>query len=244
MRQVLAITLAATLAAAGAAAGEEKRGRVGRAFHVGTGDLIYTEHHLEDWRAGRIVGDTVTYRDPSGQVFAQKQVDYTPAEQAPGFELRNRRTGHLEGATVAADRLEIRFRPVADAPLDVQTIAKPEGAIMDAGFDRFVESNWDALLAGGVFVRPFLVPSRLDFIDFRIRRIDGGEVPGEVTFEMVPDSVLLRLLAPPIRVAYEARTRSLLEYRGVSNLRDEAGENIKVRIRFDGPPTVHTASGE
>ncbi len=211
---------------------ETIRERVGYAYAAGSETLLYTEHHQEWWKSGRILRDTVTYRDAQGGIIGEKHVDFRIRESAPKFLLRNIRTGHSEGATTDSNKLQVSFRLSQSAPLKKEALELPEGAIVDAGFDRFVENNWEALIQGDTFVQPFLVPSRLQFIDFRIRRIDDGSDPERATFEMATESALLRFFAPAITVVYSIRDRTLLEYDGVSNMRNARGENLDVEILF------------
>ncbi|HSS65061.1 MAG TPA: hypothetical protein VLS27_11560 [Gammaproteobacteria bacterium] len=212
---------------------ETVKERVGYAYGAESGSLLYSEHHQEWWKGGRILRDTVTYRDAQGNIIGEKHVDFRTLERAPRFLLRNIRTGHSEGAIPDSDKLNVSFRRNREAALKKEALELPEGAIVDAGFDRFVENNWNALMRGEAFVQPFLVPSRLEFIDFRIQRVDDGSDPERTTLEMAADSPLLRLFAPAITVVYGTRDRSLLEYDGVSNIRDAGGENLDVEIRFD-----------
>jgi hypothetical protein len=209
------------------------RERVGYAYAAGSETLLYTEHHQEWWKSGRILRDTVTYRDVQGGIIGEKHLDFRIRESAPKFLLRNIRTGHAEGATTDSSTIEVGFRLSQSAPLMKEALELPEGAIVDAGFDRFVENNWEALIQGDTFVQPFLVPSRLQFIDFRIRRVDDGSDPERVTFQMVTNSALLRLFAPAISVVYSKHDRTLLQYDGVSNMRNARGENLDVEIHFD-----------
>lgn len=227
------LILLSMLVSSFAHATEVMRERVGYAYAAGSGSLLYSEHHQEWWKEGRILRDTVTYRDADGNIIGEKHVDFRSRESAPGFLLRNIRTGHAEGAAAASNKLEVSFRRNQGAPLKKGALDLPENAIVDAGFDRFVENNWESLMRGETFVRPFLVPSRLQFIDFRIRRVDDGSEPERATFEMAIDAALLRLFAPAIRVIYDTRSRTLLEYDGVSNIRNGQGENLDVEIRFD-----------
>ncbi len=230
---VRALALVSTFFSPLAFSDEAIKERVGYAYAAGSETLIYSEHHQEWWKGGRIMRDTVTYRDADGDIIGEKHVDFRSVESAPEFLLRNIRTGHSEGATTDSSKLRVNFRASQGAPVKEEALDLPEGAIVDAGFDRFVENNWEALMRGDTFVRPFLVPSRLQFIDFRIRRIDDGSEPESATFEMAIDSALLRFFAPAITVVYDTRDRTLLEYDGVSNIRDAGGENLDVEIRFD-----------
>ena len=76
------------------------------------------------------------------------------------------------------------------------------------------------------FVRQFLVPSRQAFMSFRIRRApprDGGDAVG---FLLEVDSAFLRLLVPSMLAVYDDRSRRLLHYEGLSNLRDAVRSDI------------------
>ncbi|MDX1512790.1 MAG: hypothetical protein R3174_03510, partial [Gammaproteobacteria bacterium] len=159
-------------------------------------------------------------------------VDFRGNERAPEFLLRNVLTGHAEGARLAPAGLEVSFRERHGMPPKQELLTVPDGAIVDAGFDRFIESNWEALVRGDTLVRPFLVPSRLQFMDFRIRRVEVQGGREGVVFRLSIDSLLLGLVAPDITVVYDTSTRTLVEYVGVSNMRDAEGNNQDVRIRF------------
>lgn len=237
-----AMTLASLFFSVPAPGDEVMKERVGYAYAAGSGRLLYTEHHQEWWIGDRILRDTVTYRDPQGSVIGEKHVDFRAKQDAPEFLLRNIRTGHSEGARIQSKQLRVSFKKAEDSPLKSDALRLPEGAIVDAGFDRFVEKNWEALMRGDTFVRPFLVPSRLQFFDFRIRRVDDSSDPGRATFEMVIESPLIRLFAPAIKVVYHAGHRTLLEYDGVSNMRNANGENLDVEIRFDPARSVVSAA--
>lgn len=132
------------------------------------------------------------------------------------------------------------MRVSAEDELEQRALDAPADAIVDAGFDRFIERHWDELFEGKVFKQPFLVPSRLAFYDFRIRRDAQRENDAGVAFVMEVDSALLRLFVSPIVVRYHPVTRALMSYEGISNMRDEAGENYNVLIRF--PAALQSAA--
>lgn len=242
---VLSIALAGILACGGLAA--EERERIGHAFDRNSGALLYQERHTETYANGEMTADTVQYIDPQGHIFGQKQVDFSRDPFVPEFQLDNTRTGHVEGLTrIAVDSLQVRFREHADEALRQQQLDLPRDAIADAGFDRFIESQWGHLIAGKTLVRKFLVPSRLEFMDWRIRRSDNvrEDTPHDakrgdqrarrtVRFALEIDSAFLRLVVPPIVVIYDRDTRRLMRYEGLSNLRDDSGENHSVRIEFE-----------
>lgn len=237
---VLVMALAGWLACAQVSA--EVRERIGHAYDRTSGALLYKESHRETYADGELIADTVRYIDPQGRTIGYKHVDFSQDPFVPEFQLDNNRTGHVEGLSrIAADSLQVRFREHANRELVQQQIPLPRDAIADAGFDRFIESQWDNLIGGETLVRKFLVPSRLEFMQWRIRRDDVSQQEARasdasdsrvVRFALEIDSAFLRLVVPPILVIYDRDTRRLMRYEGLSNLRDESGENHSVRIEF------------
>ena len=213
----------------------QERGRVGRAYDANSGALLYEERHDETVVDGAMIADSVSYLDSQGVVFAHKQVDFRDHLFAPEFRLDNERTGHLEALRRESNGgIALQFREQATRELRETRLANtPNDAVADAGFDRFIAAHWDDLAVGARLVRRFLVPSRLEFMDFRVRRSDDDSNPREVSFAVEIDSAFLRLVVPPITVVYDRDTRRLLRYEGLSNLRDENGDNLAVRIEFE-----------
>jgi hypothetical protein len=210
--------------------------RTGYAYELGTDRLLYTEEHHEQIEQGRVTRSEVVYRKPDGGVIATKQLNFRRNASDPDFRLENPVNGHLEGANQRDDRLLVFFRKTDDHALRERELRAPDNAIIDGGFDRFIENNWTALMQGDVFQRPFLVPSFQRFLEFRIYLERMTET--EVVFIMEPASMLLRIVGDGIVVAYDRDSAALRRYEGISNIRDQDGENYEVRVEFpaDGRP--------
>lgn len=223
------VTLLMTTVHNGASA--EVLERVGLAYDKQAGTFLYSETHHEVKENGRLVHATVTYRDADGKAFAAKHINFRRSLVMPDFQLVDSGNGHVEGVLRGDAQLKVHFRPLSDASVQKASVEMPGNGIIDAGFDRFIERNWEALAAGNVLERQFLIPSQLDFYTFEIENI-GEKDAAEVTFELRIKSIFLQMLVPPVLVSYDARTRSLLRYEGISNIRDESGRNFDVRIEF------------
>lgn len=195
--------------------------------------LLYVESHFV-WGAGAAdESRIVLYRCPrDGRPFARKELSYTQARTAPSFDFEDARSGFAEGlgrgtgATVAYARAGVN-EPRRDA-----AIADPK-LVADAGFDEFVRINWDSLQRGTALDAPFLVPSLLDSVDFKVRRKSGASVDGAAA------SVIRLSVAGPlgwflsdIDVTYRNADRQLLRYRGVTSIRGADGKMLSARIDF------------
>jgi len=231
-RESIVMALGALLVVFPFAASAKTVERTGYAYRMGGDELLYIEEHREWKRDGMVEKSTVTYKTPAGDVIATKDLDFTSDRTSPEFRLSNVVNGHLEGAKYKGDELVVFFRQTDDHELKEKTIQFPERAIVDGGFDRFIESNWQALLAGKIFRRPFLVPSFYRFVDFRIYRKERTD--NEVVFVMEPASFLLRMVGDSVIVAYNRDDAFLRRYEGISNIRDEQGDNYEVRVEFPG----------
>ena len=218
------------------ASAEVMRTRVGYAYDLKTNALVYIERHQETLVGERVVDSVVSYLDPSGEVFAKKTVQFEAGVFTPDFWLENQVTGHVEGLTSSGATRQVVFREANGLTRQIQAITVGGDSIVDAGFDRFIMEHWSALTAGETKVRPFLVPSRLDFVNFAIARAPALESNDqERAFTLVIDSAWLRWLVSPIEVYYDVQTQRLTRYEGISNLRDDRGDNYIVRIDFAAP---------
>jgi hypothetical protein len=76
------------------------------------------------------------------------------------------------------------------------------------------------------------VISQFDHFRFRIRRAEAPA--GPVIRLLVEADSMLRLLVPTVKLAYDLRSRDMLEYEGLSNLVDPQTRKAPVvRITYD-----------
>jgi hypothetical protein len=206
--------------------------RVGRAFDPDTNELLFTEHHEETLDSGRLQRSRVVYRNGDGDVFATKTLDFSGVPTQPDFRFEDSRTGYVEGAKTENDVQVLELRRGRDRDWTRLELATPEGAIFDAGLERFIEAHWDQLLAEEKFRRDFLLPGRKGFAKFKISLHDQSD-PDQVTIELKLSVFLIGLFIEPIYLTFDRATHTLVEYRGISNVRDEDTKNMKVQIEFE-----------
>lgn len=197
------------------------------------GTPLYREEHLVRFADGSPDERLVLYRCLDGAAFARKRVRYGDDPAAPSFQLEDARSGYREGAERTAQGLRVAW--TAPGETEASAVLPPGPLVADAGFDEWVRAAWEPLIGGRSQSMQFLVPSRLRAYRFEVAPVESGD----------PDLRAFRLqlggwlgwLVPSIEVAYEARTRRLVRFEGLSNLRDDAGESpLRVRIEFPDPP--------
>ena len=231
LKTISQVTLGLLLVASTAIASEPIH-YVARAFSMSTGEVLYTEHHREFWDEGRLIGGSVEYRDAAGQTFARKELSFDRGLFAPSFSMFDERDGFREGASWSGDGL--RLFAVREGDDRERLIEEPPAvAVVDAGFHRYMQAVLPSLVAGKGGEFSFAVPSFGRFLKFRVEMVDR-EGPERIRLRMKPSNAFLRLLADPIELVYDSSGR-LLEFEGVTNIPDEAGERHLARIVFEYP---------
>ena len=234
IKRLAAVALTALFASA--PAHSAYRFEDGRATDLESGRPLYREQHLLRMDGAAPVERMVLYRCNDGTPFARKRVDYRASPNAPAFQFEDVRSGYREGV----ERSTSGARVFVDRPDDVEeSAALPSGALVaDAGFDQWVRGSWTQLAAGESVPMEFLVPSRLTSYGFKVYEVDPSEA-GAVNARRFRLRLggLLGWFAPHIDVVYAESDRRLLSFEGLSNLRDDAGEDpLKVRIEFPAAP--------
>ena len=203
----LTLGLAATVAAAAGAPTDSDSVRYveGKAS-ASDGHLMYTESH---W----------IYDDGS--------------PQAPDFELDDARTGYREGVRSSGGKRVIFVRNDKNAAERTAALDTSPMPVIDAGFDAYIRTHWDTLGKSGDTL-PFLLPSRLGTLSFRVKRQGDTQIDGHAArqYRLSLDS-MIGFALPHLDVAYDAKTHELLSFSGIANIRSSDGKNVDAKILFD-----------
>lgn len=204
----------------------------GHARDLQTGALLYVESHAVSGSGSPQEARVVSYRCANGATFARKTLDFGAARLAPSFALDDARSGVSEGLERNTRGLRV-FERGRGSAVQSKQLATTANLVADAGFDEFVRTRWDELESGAAHVVPFLVPSRLDTVSFKVRKVNETRIEGQAA------SVFRLSVAGPlgwflsdIDVSYRRSDRRLLRYRGITNIRDGAGAMISAQIDF------------
>ncbi len=207
------------------------------------GHTLYTESHWSTVDAGQ-TKRLILFTCPDGKAFARKQVDDADNAEAPLFQLDDHRSGYREGMRLnAAGKYEVFVRRNSEQPEQSAAVESRQGLVVDAGFDRFIVTHWDDLLAGQEQKVEFMLPSRLRSYGFLLKPTGTDQINGTPVqrFRLEIDS-WLGFALPSIDIAYASDSKAIREYSGVSNIRDNEGKNVKVRIEF--PPAARLKNAD
>ena len=209
----------------------------GYAYDAGENKLLYRESHWLYTQDG--VGQhLIVYRCVNGEPFARKRVNDAPGPATPDFEMLDARSGYREGVRTREGHREMFKQADAQAPEQRAPVSLRENTIIDAGIDAFVQAHWDALSDTGITPVPFLVPSRLGYVDFAGRKLRDALMEGHNVrwFRMTLSGWygLVGFALPHLEFGYDAQTHELREYVGPSMFHGDGNKTLNVRI--DLPP--------
>ena len=195
----------------------------GLAYARKSGELLYRESHWIQDKGQRLV----LYRCPDGAAFARKQV--ASGDVAPDFELVDGRDGYREGVRTRNGMRQVYTRTSADSVERSKRLPAQDGQVIDAGFDAHVRQQWEAMAESGSGRVRFLVPSRLESMDFRITPLASDSTTRR--YRLALDAWYAGAL-PSITVTYANKDKRLVRFEGIGNIRDDAGGYPAVRIEF------------
>jgi hypothetical protein len=195
-------------------------------------DFLYGERHIMLFSDGRLAERTVLYTCANGTPFARKQVTYVQAA-APDFDFDDMSNGMQEGVRSEGAARSMFFRANRVDAEKTAPLPPTPGLVVDTGFDAFIQAHWSELMRDSAVPLRFLVPSRMQVMNFEVGhlRADRFEDKPTEVFRMKLSGIL-GLLFAGIDVAYDAAEHRLVQYEGLSDLRDAGGENLQANIVF------------
>lgn len=198
------------------------------------GTPLYVEaHHVRN--AGTL-GETriVMYRcTKDGPAFARKELTYGKLREEPEFIFTDARSGYVEGLRQTPQGPRVFQQESTRSPRREAAVPANVAIVADAGFDEFVRQHWDELESGKTVRFPFLIPSRLDYLGFKVKKHQETIIEGATASVIRLNlSGVLGWLLPYIEVSYRKSDRVLMRYDGLSNIRDEGGGNHVAVIEF------------
>lgn len=225
------------LASAGVNAQDNNYVVVGSAYNLETNQLVYREAYTSVDEASKQV--RVDYLSPEGDVFATKTLTYQGEPFQPQFELEDNRDEEKIGVRFDGPRM-VMFHAMRDTRNE-KTLFDNAKVVVDAGFDAYIQLNWDQLMAGKRLRFDFAFPTRLSTVALEVRKIKTGESPvydkeyGQqwVYFRISPAKAFVSLFADPIYLAYDPNGKYLMRFHGRSNIDDQYSGPWDVRIEYE-----------
>ncbi len=234
MRRGLVLALTALASLPGAYAAETSGHVIGEARDLKSDEFLYREIYCANGNPDEM---EVIYRNETGSLLARKLLDYSSGRTTPSFVQQNFYSSEVIEVDLKAGNVTMAVLDAVNSEPKKVSSTQTDGTIpvvIDAGFDEYVRSNWDSLLAGEKqsFLFPFAERDKL--IELRIKKT-ACSYPTEnhQCFKLELSNWFVRMLVSPIELGYDPELQRLMRYRGLSNIGDGKGNGSVVDIRYD-----------
>ncbi len=244
-RLLLLVTLAATPSVYAAESGG---GVVGEAYDLESDELLYREFYCANGNPDEM---EVIYRNEAGNLIARKLLDYASGPTTPSFVQQNIYSSEIIEVELQAGKVSMTVLDAVNSEPKKTSSTQTDGklpVVIDAGFDEFVRSHWDSLVAGEKkrFLFPFA--ERDSLVELRIKPAACNyRTETDQCFKLELSNWFVRMLVNPIELGYDPELRRLTRYRGLSNIGDGKGNGLVVDIRYvyqDVPPQACSVSDQ
>lgn len=206
---------------------------VGTAYDIGTGEKVFTmtTEFIRDISGH--VATNITYKDPSGKIFAREELDFRKDRIAPDYKFHNIRTDRISGAEVIQDRIAV-YEAAKGEVLNKTILDVPNKVVISAGIDYFIKDNWKTLIEGKSLRFDQVVPTEVNFFSFSLKKIGEPIVENKkyFDFKMQVQNFLYRMLVDPIVFRYDSETKEIVSFEGMFHLTDPKGNRYKVKTIF------------
>ena len=207
---------------------------IGEAFDLKSDELLYSETHCLSRDA---LAREVIYRNVDGQLIAHKSLSYETGPTTPSFVQRNFYSQESIEVELKQDELTMTIRDVNSSEPGKVVSTRPSPrlpVVIDAGFDAFVTTNWDSLVAGENKSFQFPFAARESLVKLRIKPMSCSyDSETDQCFSLEMNNWFLRMLVDPIELGYDAKLKRLSRYRGLSNIGDGKGNGLVVDIHYN-----------
>lgn len=219
----------------------DKPAILGEAYDLKDDSLVYREFHYIDEASQK---HWVIYKAPNDELLVEKALHYRRALTEPDVTQANYLCGEELAVTQGdgSNRVDIQYQADEKSRLKEKSIKRPDELVIDAGFNQYLQNNWDSLVDGDDIVFEYLAPSQLKTFPFIAKAVDcevQGNTASMQCFTIAPKKWWLKLALDPILLSYSEKDRQLLSFAGMGNVADKKCDYMEVNIRYQYPMTIN-----
>ena len=207
----------------------------GKAYDLKTDQLLYTENHKtnEDGEGFNTFIET-DYRDKEGALIAKIRSDFTKNKFIPDVTFEDLRNQTKETQTLDLEKNEVTIvrNYLKTNKTKQRTFSVKKNMLGGQGFNNFLRANFEDLVNGKSIHVNFIVLASRDYFQFDIKRKSPPQNES-VDFGLNVSSYFLKVFVSEIKTRYNIQTKRLMTFKGLSNLLNENGDPMKVRIEYE-----------
>lgn len=203
------------------------------------GEIAYIEQHEILYNKNGLVEKVITrYLRPKDEsvMFAKLESYFDQATNyVPRSIFTDLRFQQKEETKISDDKkkLEIIHTDLKTDKSKSKTLDISDSMVMGQGYHNYILTNFENFKKGEKRTLDFVVPARQDFYRFDLTYVGLLEKENRKVFRLDITSWVLRLFADKILVTYDAATKRLMSYEGLTNITDDQGKNQSLTISME-----------
>lgn len=189
----------------------------------------------------------VIYTDFTGDVIADKVIDYSMSDIRPATRQRDLRFGEIRLAQPSAEKKEqwdVGYKASFKRSYKRKLLKEESIKVNDAGFDNFVRKNWDILVGDGAVTFGFLSIPHKRTVELTARKVPVARCASSMKVPLVENQTLcigvsvsnmiFKLFASSLILSYDKETRQLQQFSGAVNILDSGKktQNCSLSYRY------------
>ncbi len=194
----------------------------GTAHDLKNDRVLFVEHYDVQVDNGRWTSGTTKYVSPTGQPIAERKFDFSADRHMPIYTLDQSVPEYHEGIT-GIEKGKVDLFMIRDGKRQSTSLDRVKEMVADCGAQAYVVDHLDELQSGAMLHFTLAVAGRVDSFALRASKVGDAQVDGRSGMKVrIELDSLLRLMLPPLELTIDPRSKQLLEYSGISNLKDPA----------------------
>ena len=199
--------------------------------------IIYIEEHLVTFNsADDVTIAQTTYKSDTGKVLGVMKSDFSRSITAPNYIFNDTRSNEEQGIKYQGNDLILYHKDPGKAEQTrvlESELGKNALLVGCQGLHYYLRKNISNIKPGEVTHIKLLTPGNLDYFSFRLRKVSQDNKLVRLKVDI--DNWFLRMFAPSLDLEYDMEKGRLLNYFGISNIKDSKGnyQSVKIDYKYD-----------
>ena len=196
------------------------------------GDPLYRYERRVLTAPAGLVASHIT-SDPAGRVIIVESATLSPQYEIRRFETNNQQMGFAGSVQVSNDGRHLEYELNDNGKVSKASEDVSDPVVSGPSMFGFILKNWEPLKAGTSLPVRMLVLKEKTTYGFDIKY--EKQANGQASFTITPSSFLIRMAIAPLRVVFDANTKSPVRYEGrVPPMENVAGKlkDLDARVEY------------
>ena len=179
-------------------------------------------------------------RDPAGRVIILESAQVSPNQETQRFEATNQQSGFTGSVQISKGGRHLKYELNDNGKLSTASEDVVDPVVSGPSMFGFILKNWDPLMAGATLPVRMLVLKEKTTYGFDVKF--EKQINGQALFTLTPSSLLIRLAIAPLRVVFDANTKTAVRYEGrVPPMENVSGKlkDLDARVEYTSISAVY-----